>query len=128
MGSIYAFGPFRLEIAERRLLRDGTVVPLRAKDVNGFLPVALDATAGLTIPGGIVIRSDGEPNRAAMLTGAPFDVQYVVTNPGDSAVAASEAELVPGEALNRPPPERVSDHGRVEQQASFLRRECIEPR
>ena len=28
---IYEFGPFRLEVGERRLLRDGQPVPLRAK-------------------------------------------------------------------------------------------------
>ncbi|HEY8549013.1 MAG TPA: AAA family ATPase [Vicinamibacterales bacterium] len=31
MNPVYEFGPFRLEVAERRLLRDGTVVPLRPK-------------------------------------------------------------------------------------------------
>jgi DNA-binding winged helix-turn-helix (wHTH) protein/tetratricopeptide (TPR) repeat protein len=31
MSSVYEFGPFRLEVAERRLLREGTVVSLRPK-------------------------------------------------------------------------------------------------
>lgn len=75
------------------------LVPVRAKDVNGFLPTALDAIAGLTIPGGIVVRPDSEPDQAAVLAGASFDLRFVVANPGDTAVAASEAELLPGETL-----------------------------
>ncbi len=77
-----------------------TLLPQRANEANGFFGGALNLVAGLALPGGIIVEPVVTASSTAILTGAPFDLQFVAKNPGDAAVAASEAELIPGDTLD----------------------------
>jgi probable HAF family extracellular repeat protein len=72
----------------------------RVGDAAGFFGPAGAALAGLTLPGGLVVRAaDQVADRATVLSGAPFALSVVVANPGDGPTEGAEAELIVGDTL-----------------------------
>ena len=118
--SIYEFGPFRLEVAERRLLRDGEVVSLspRLFDLLAVLVerhgrlLEKDELLRLIWPDSFVEEANLNVNVSALrraLGDTPSAPRYIETVPrrgyrfvGEVREAAA-GEEVPGEEVARPP-------------------------
>jgi DNA-binding winged helix-turn-helix (wHTH) protein/TolB-like protein len=116
---LYAFGPFVLDTRERRLLRDGEVVPLTLKAFD-LLQLLVENQGHLLQKEELLRRvwADAvvEENNLTVTISAlrkalgegPADRQYIETVPrrGYRFVADFRASAEPTEAARSPPPER----------------------
>jgi TolB-like protein/DNA-binding winged helix-turn-helix (wHTH) protein/Tfp pilus assembly protein PilF len=111
--SAYQFGPFRLQVDRRRLLRDGEPVPLSPKALETLLALVEHRDRVLTkdellqrIWGDTVVEEGGLTRNISVLRKAlgesPDDHRYIVTVPGrgyrfvaDAANVSEAAEEVP---------------------------------
>ena len=126
--STYQFGPFRLQVDRRRLLRDGEPVALSPKALETLLALVEHRDRVLTkdellqrIWGDTVVEEGGLTRNISVLRKAlgesPDDHRYIVTVPGrgyrfvaDAAVVGELAEdepapvpeSVPGDAASAP--------------------------
>jgi hypothetical protein len=71
----------------------------RVREVSTGFAMALPVLDGRPVPGGIVVRSVGEPDAEAVTGGTPFTLTFRLANPGDTPVAAADAELGCGDGL-----------------------------
>lgn len=88
----YTFGPFRLEVRERRLLRDGQVVPLRAKPFDTLALLAEN-------PGRLLTKRESMhslwPDTAVEENNLNHNVSILRRVLGESATGQSYIETVP---------------------------------
>src|SRR5262245_23678472 len=113
---IYEFGPFRLEVGERRLLRNGEPVPLRAKVFDTL--VALVASHGSLVTKETLMRAVW-PDAVVEEGNLAHNLTAVRKALGDRDGGSQHVETVPGKgyrfvasvrlAGSPPPPPPVAD-------------------
>jgi len=92
-GEVYEFGSFRLEVNERRLLRDGQAVPLRAKVFDTLL--TLVANHGSLVSKDTLMRAVW-PDATVEEGNLAHNVTVLRKTLGDRDTARQHVETVPG--------------------------------
>ena len=115
LDGVYEFGPFRLETRERRLLRDGRPIPLRAK-VLDTLCVLVSRPGRLiekdeliaTVWPDTVVEENNLAHNINALRKALGDPRLIETVPGKGYrfVGAGRADISPASAPQRAPARR----------------------
>ena len=113
--STYQFGPFRLQVDRRRLLRDGEPVALAPKALETLLALVEHRDRVLTkdellqrIWGDTVVEEGGLTRNISVLRKAlgesPDDHRYIVTVPGRGYRFVADAAVVGELAEDQPAP------------------------
>jgi TolB-like protein/cytochrome c-type biogenesis protein CcmH/NrfG len=120
----YEFGPFRVLPTERRVLRDGEVVPLTPKVFDTLLAlvknsgrlVAKDELMKMIWQDSFVEEGNLTQNIFILrktLGESPHDHQYIVTIPGQGYRFVAEVREVPRSPRDRHPPESTIEDERA---------------